>query len=804
MRIKSYNCTRFAGLKDIELEFDKGLNVILGPNESGKSTIIEGIHSTLFKNIKLRKNNNPDKDFTFKFMPQPNGDFIDGKVVVHTKNGEYEISKEWGSDGNINLLTPNGNIIKNEKDVNQELSNILTYGESTYSNIVFAKQRELKQALFNIINDSEISKEINDLLRRTLMELDGISVDSIQENIENEIQSLYKRWNREKNYPENNKGVNNPYKTGLGKILESYYNKENLKILMERADKTEKDFEDIGNRIKKIDNQVNEFKKEKDKLESIEDDVNNRIILEAKMSTLNKDLEDLKEANREWPKAEQLLEQLEESLSKLQEDRERINQEKSDLEKIEKKETLDKRLKGIEETQEKISKIIEKESDISKIKDDDIDKLDMIQRKLFELETTMKAGKMIAILKKSTDKPIYVSKDFGEKEVLGLDTSFEANGIMNITYADEFEIEIKTGEIDYEELNNECTELNKEYKELLKNLNVESLKDAKSKQKMIKELANDKKSLNKEIEIKLDNRTKEELEKELKELGDIKGNRKLEDIEKDLKKLSTEEIDISSDKKNTKNKIDLWKEKYTNPDKLFDLVLEKRASFNEKDKKLKNLKALPEQFDCPEEFKNELSSIKENLSLHQNNLEELRVDYYESKNNLLDVSYEELKREHSQAEKVFERNIRRGEKLLEIQRVFLETKENLSNNPMEPLVNEFIKLLEIVTAGSYKTGEIDEEFNIRLENKNGEIPIELLSAGTYDAVTLALRFSILKHIFSDEGGYVVLDDCLVDLDPDRKTQSIRLINDFAKDYQIIFTTCDPDTANMLGGKLIKL
>src|SRR5699024_3319502 len=124
---------------------------------------------------------------------------------------------------------------------------------------------------------------INDLLRRTLMELDGISVDSIQENIENGIESLYKRWNREKNYPENNKGVNNPYKTGLGKILESYYNKENLKILMERADKTEKDFEDIGNRIKKIDNQVNELKKEKDKLESIEDDVNNRMILEAKM-----------------------------------------------------------------------------------------------------------------------------------------------------------------------------------------------------------------------------------------------------------------------------------------------------------------------------------------------------------------------------------------------------------------------------------------------------------------------------------------------------------------------------------------
>lgn len=34
MYIKSYESTRFAGLKDISLGFDRGVNVILGPNES--------------------------------------------------------------------------------------------------------------------------------------------------------------------------------------------------------------------------------------------------------------------------------------------------------------------------------------------------------------------------------------------------------------------------------------------------------------------------------------------------------------------------------------------------------------------------------------------------------------------------------------------------------------------------------------------------------------------------------------------------------------------------------------------------
>nr|WP_312667288.1 AAA family ATPase [Tissierella praeacuta] len=379
MYIKSYESTRFAGLKDISLGFDRGVNVILGPNESGKSTIIEGIHSTLFKDIKLKRNNNLDKEFLFKFMPQPNGDFINGKVVIEYDNGEYEIYKEWGNTENIHLLTPNGNIIKNENDIKEELSKILTHGESTYSNIVFAKQRDLKRALFNIINNREITNEINDLLRRTMMELDGISIDTIQKNIEDEIDSLYKRWNREKNYPENNRGVNNPYKTGLGKILESYYNKENLKLLMERADESEKEFEEICNKIKELENKIKLLSEKKLGLEKIEDDVNNRMILDAEISSINKDLEDFSEANREWPKTEQLLEQLDEKILELKEKRKKINKEKDDLEKSKKREVLERKLKNIEEIQEKINYIINELSTIPIISSDDIDKLSKIQ-----------------------------------------------------------------------------------------------------------------------------------------------------------------------------------------------------------------------------------------------------------------------------------------------------------------------------------------------------------------------------------------------------------------------------------------
>ena len=365
-------------------------------------------------------------------------------------------------------------------------------------------------------------------------------------------------------------------------------------------------------------------------------------------------------------------------------------------------------------------------------------------------------------------------------------------------------MEIKTGDLDFEELNNKYKSSKKEYDELLNSLSIVSIEDGKLNLEKLKKLENEKESLNKQLDLILDSSTKEELEEELKELEGIKVFRDLDEIDEELKEIHEEELEVLANKKTKKDLLNRWEEKYTDHDNLFDLVIDKKSILKEKNSKLNNLKPLPQEFASAEEFKNNLAWIKSELSDNQKQLDNLRVDYYEAKNNLLDTSFEELRKEFLHAEKIFERNVQRGEKLLEIQRVFLKTKEELSNNPMESLVQEFERLLEIITDGKYKTGDIDEEFNIKLENFNGEIPIELLSAGTYDSVTLALRFSLLKHIFKDNGGYVVLDDCLVDLDPNRKAQAVKLINDFANDYQIIFTTCDPETAKMLGGNIIEL
>lgn len=49
MKIKEVRCDQFAGLRDREIDLKSGLNLIIGENESGKSTLVELIYRMFFQ-----------------------------------------------------------------------------------------------------------------------------------------------------------------------------------------------------------------------------------------------------------------------------------------------------------------------------------------------------------------------------------------------------------------------------------------------------------------------------------------------------------------------------------------------------------------------------------------------------------------------------------------------------------------------------------------------------------------------------------------------------------------------------------
>lgn len=806
MYIKSYSCKRFAGIKDKNISFEKGLNVILGPNESGKSTIIDGIHSTLFKSIKLKRNNNPDINFSNRYMTKPNGDSIDGNLIVSINGDEYILYKEWGIDSKIQFTTPDHRLIKNEVNINEELGELLEFGEGTYTNIVFAKQRDLKVTIANLVGDSEVTNEINSLLRNTIMELDGVSLDNLQQKIESELIDLTKRWDMEKSYPENNRGINNPYKTGIGTVLECFYRKEDLKLEMDKANISETKFEEICSLIKDNEIKISELKLRKEELEKVEGDVNSRSLIESKLKFIERELEEFANINKEWPRSSLLLEQYNEQVQTITTKKENLIVEMDNYKLYKDKNELETKLNKVKETNTKIQGIKREIEIIPKITKDDIVNIASLEKDILTVETAMSAGVMIGKLAiHDLDGNIYITKDLDEKKVLEKGIEFRANGFVKIEYENEFQLHIKTGELDFEELKQRYDSLVDEHIRLLESLNIKTLEEGKLNKERIDKLTVDVEAFNNEINIYLGELTLEKLIEKINGMADIVNSRDIAEVESDLKQLSVEEMQLGIDKQTLENKIINWTEKYIDEENLLDMLLEQRDALKKTKKALEDLRPLPEEFLEAEDFKNTLNEIKISYEKYRELQIGLQSDYYEAQNSLLDISYEELKVLYENTKVEFNKNLDRANSLLKIKDVFMETKEDLGKDPMESLVKEFSRVLSLITNGSYHLGQIDENFEISLEsNTRGTMDIDLLSAGTYDAVTLALRFSILKHIYGDKNGYVCLDDCLVDLDPERKIQSVKLIKDFAIDNQVIFTTCDPLTAELLGGNIIQL
>jgi exonuclease SbcC len=98
----------------------------------------------------------------------------------------------------------------------------------------------------------------------------------------------------------------------------------------------------------------------------------------------------------------------------------------------------------------------------------------------------------------------------------------------------------------------------------------------------------------------------------------------------------------------------------------------------------------------------------------------------------------------------------------------------------------------------------DDYPNKLIKPDGSELSYDLLSFGTKDTFSLALRLTIAEYFLKDKEGFLILDDPLVDMDLERQKLAAQQVNEFAKTKQVIFLTCHEHTAKLLKGKCIKL
>lgn len=135
---------------------------------------------------------------------------------------------------------------------------------------------------------------------------------------------------------------------------------------------------------------------------------------------------------------------------------------------------------------------------------------------------------------------------------------------------------------------------------------------------------------------------------------------------------------------------------------------------------------------------------------------------------------------------------RRAHLIEETEMLLNRSSENLSTRYASGIRSEFSKLRDFLSAP--KGARVNSDFSVSVEEGAALRSDEDYSSGERDAIYLALRFSVIKALYTSELPPVVMDDSLVCLDSKKQAGAKKLILKLSEQYQIFYFTCDEKRA----------
>jgi len=123
----------------------------------------------------------------------------------------------------------------------------------------------------------------------------------------------------------------------------------------------------------------------------------------------------------------------------------------------------------------------------------------------------------------------------------------------------------------------------------------------------------------------------------------------------------------------------------------------------------------------------------------------------------------------------------------------LGTTKEAAASALEPIVE---RILARITLGRYRQVTVEKDLNLAVASATDQpgapdtVRTEDLSTGTVDQLYLAIRYALLEFLSAHEGAPFILDDALVNSDPDRRSAALRLLHEISDERQVIMLSCE--------------
>ncbi len=796
----------FGFFADKEVGFEPGLNVVFGANEAGKSTLFSAMRSALIR-TRLKK---PEfEKHLSRFLDVGGGDTLRVEIEFETAGGKHTLKRRWGPHPASELVLPGGGSITDDDAIKAALESALPAKQGTFSKILMTGQAELMATVDSLSREGgEALTDLADILRKTLEETGGVSADRFKIRLDEEIASSFSHWDAERNCPEKNRGIENPWRQGVGAILDAYYRVERLKAGLERAREVEDGLDGENGRLRAIMAKAAESERFLSENKKAAADAVDKRALEARLETFTLEQDKLVRANREWPVAESKVKELEKKIAAFESRRGPLENERLKAGKQEAGRALRERMARIESKKKILLEAEEKAAAARRPDRKTLDAARELAGRIALLKQTALSGKLSVRIAARRPVELVVREDFSNERDLRLKAGeaaeIGASGRVRIKSAD-MEVEIATGDAAGAEGGRRLAEAESAMEKMLSSLGASGLAEAEEAERSAELLAAAAGLALRNLEDELSGDALPALEKAFAALGPAAETRSPAAIEAELARLDVEHQAAVREARELREKIAEWVSAHGTPEKLLDALTDIRAKAAALRARIASCAPLPEGFADAESFLREYDRARDELRECAERKNSVLVHLTELTGSAPEEASEELTLQLEEAESRFQAALRRGDGLKRVRSLTEKILAKSDAVVFSGMQRELESLVSRMTDNRYKKVEMEGSFPSALERADGgKLGWNMLSAGTKDTLALALRLAMAAHFIGKEGGFLMMDDPLVDMDPERQAAAAAALKEFASKRQLIVFTCHPGSAELLGGKRILL
>ena len=786
----------FAGFTNREVEFKKGLNVILGENEAGKSTLVNAIKASLFEPTNLGKRDL--EKFAHAYFPKGNAD--QAKIILDFNAGksQYTLEKTWGVGKSSKLTSREGESINDDNAVQAKLNELLVLHRGSWEEVLFADQQKMSSTVDSIQKNKDNINRIPTLEGQG----GGLDGDMPAQDLLTALQLLmteYKLlWDFSAQGPKENKGIKSPWLRGLGIILKAYYEAEKVKAEYGSLKELEVDLDHTSNLIKNNNAELKVRKLIIDSMKLQQQNVLRHQELSNQKNVLEGQLAAMKSTMNDWPTKLAAKPMLEKSIAAINERISNLKTESTNAQKRNEGAVIANTYKQLQEILTTVEDIKARLSANGNLDVADVKALGNHREAILQSNIELKAQKLEAEIFTNADVTIQTAQGITPAENISLTAgetkkihasgrvSFEWNGVK---------ISVKSALKSVDEIV-ETIELNeKAIEEILRKYNLKSLNEFDN---LIQVNEADNTQLNDcranyQRILKEANKSFEAIKTQADSLLALPMTRSLDGIQKAFQAESSTLSNETQEFNTNKSQLELWATTYNDLGNLSVSYATSSATYNEILTQISTIPALPEGFENAADYikeLNDLVEVQETQTESNNQLSntltriQTQLDNFDTDALSLEVQLESLQSK-------FERKLQEYKALELAERKLIEIIEQNPYNPFADFEVETANIFASLTGNRYTEILREGEAPVAVKINNKEIPTDLLSGGTAASLGLAVRLAYAKLYLKDLDGFFVLDDPFTEMDEERRLLATHTLTQFASEKQTFYFTCHP-------------